>query len=67
MSKSMKIWLIVATSLILVGGIIFGGIMMALNWDFSKISKHAAYLNIPYLVWLTFAAYLNAAIWWLNR
>ena len=38
MSKSVKIWLIVATSLILVGGIIFGGIMMALNWDFSKIS-----------------------------
>ena len=38
MSKPLKIWLIVATSLILVGGIIFGGIMMALNWDFSKIS-----------------------------
>lgn len=38
MSKSVKIWLIVATYLIVVGGIIFGGIMMALNWDFSKIS-----------------------------
>ena len=38
MSKSVKIWLIVATSLLLVVGIIFGGIMMALNWDFSKIS-----------------------------
>ncbi len=35
--------------------------------SFSKISKTAAYLNIPYLVWLTFAAYLNAGIWWLNR
>ena len=34
---------------------------------FDSISKTAAYLNIPYLLWLTFAAYLNFAIWWLNR
>ncbi len=34
---------------------------------FAKISKPAAYLNIPYLVWLTFAAYLNFGVWWLNR
>lgn len=34
---------------------------------FSKISKPAAYLNIPYLLWLTFAAYLNFGVWWLNR
>ncbi len=34
---------------------------------FSKISKPAAYLNIPYLIWLTFAAYLNLGIWLLNR
>lgn len=33
---------------------------------FSKISKTAAWLNIPYLLWLTFAGYLNFAIWWLN-
>lgn len=35
--------------------------------NFGKIDKRAAWLNIPYLVWLTFAAYLNAGIWWLNR
>lgn len=35
--------------------------------SFLKISKKAAYLNIPYLIWLTFAAYLNAGIWLLNR
>ncbi len=35
--------------------------------SFSKISKTAAYLNIPYLIWLTFAVYLNAGVWWLNR
>ena len=34
---------------------------------FEKISKPAAYLNIPYIVWLTFAGYLNFAIWLLNR
>lgn len=34
---------------------------------FNGISKTAAYLNIPYLLWVTFAAYLNFAIWWLNR
>lgn len=35
--------------------------------QFAKISKTAAYLNIPYLIWLTFAAYLNFGVWWLNR
>ncbi|MBQ8730745.1 MAG: tryptophan-rich sensory protein [Lachnospiraceae bacterium] len=29
---------------------------------FYKISKPAAYINIPYIIWLTFAAYLNYAI-----
>lgn len=33
---------------------------------FYKISKTAAYLMIPYLVWVTFAGYLNAGIWLLN-
>lgn len=34
---------------------------------FADISKVAAYLNVPYLIWLTFAAYLNLGVWWLNR
>ena len=33
---------------------------------FWRIDKRAVYLNIPYLVWLTFAGYLNLGIWWLN-
>lgn len=36
-------------------------------WKFKDISKVAAYLNIPYILWLTFAAYLNFSIWLLNR
>lgn len=33
---------------------------------FYKISKPAAVLLLPYLAWVTFAAYLNFAIWMLN-
>ena len=34
---------------------------------FIKINKTAGYLLIPYLLWVSFAAILNASIWWLNR
>ena len=33
---------------------------------FSEISRTAGYLMIPYLVWLTFAGYLNFFIFLLN-
>ena len=33
---------------------------------YAKISPLAAYLQIPYLVWVTFAGYLNLAIYILN-
>jgi translocator protein len=33
---------------------------------FYKISKPAAYLLVPYLLWVSFATYLNYAIWTLN-
>ncbi len=32
-----------------------------------KINKTAAYLQIPYALWVTFAGYLTFAIWWLNK
>ena len=34
---------------------------------FLKINKTAGYLLIPYIAWVSFAAILNASIWWLNR
>jgi tryptophan-rich sensory protein len=34
---------------------------------FIKINKIAAYLLIPYMAWVAFAAVLNASIWWLNK
>jgi len=40
MDKKMKIWLIVAASLVLVGAIIFGGVMTVLKWDFTKLSTY---------------------------
>lgn len=33
---------------------------------FDRIDKCAAYLQIPYLIWVTFAGYLNLAIYLLN-
>ena len=38
MSRSSKIWLITATALMLIGAIIFSGVMTMLNWDFKKLS-----------------------------
>lgn len=34
---------------------------------FFKISPAAAYLQIPYILWVSFATVLNAAIWSLNN
>lgn len=35
--------------------------------SFSKINKTAAYLQIPYLLWVIFAGYLNLGIYLLNK
>ena len=35
--------------------------------SYKKISPLAAYLQIPYLLWVTFAAYLNLGVYVLNR
>ena len=34
---------------------------------FRKVDPFTAYLQIPYLLWLTFAAYLNYGVWMLNK
>ena len=34
--------------------------------SFAKISKSAAWLLVPYILWVSFAAYLNYAIWMAN-
>ncbi len=35
--------------------------------EFYKINKKAAKLQIPYIIWVTFAGYLTFAIWLLNK
>ncbi len=42
-------------------------LIIAMIYLFSKISKPAAYLQIPYLLWVSFAGYLNFAIYLLNK
>lgn len=58
----------------------FGAYLLAFIWiillliaivimiaKFYNIDKKAAYLNIPYLLWVLFAAYLNLEIYLLNK
>lgn len=40
MSKKTKIWLVMATALVLAGCVVFGGVMTLLNWDFRKLSTN---------------------------
>ena len=42
-------------------------VVLLMILSFRKADPLAAYLQIPYLVWLTFAAYLSAGVWYLNR
>lgn len=41
-------------------------IMITINW-FNKFSRTAAWLLIPYLLWVSFASVLNVSIYFLNR
>ena len=36
-------------------------------YNFYKVNKKAAYLQIPYLIWCIYATYLNLAFYLLNR
>lgn len=42
-------------------------VIVAMIILFKRVSPLAAYLQIPYLLWVSFAAYLNFAIYLLNR
>ncbi len=41
-------------------------LIIAMIVEFYPISKTAALLQIPYLLWVTFAGYLNLSIWLLS-
>ncbi len=53
--------------LLALGVIVLLWVMIIWNiFSFSKISKRAAWLLVPYLLWVSFASYLNYSIWALN-
>lgn len=41
-------------------------LVLAMTLSFRKVDNLAAILQIPYLIWLTFAAYLNLSVFLLN-
>ena len=47
--------------------IVLWGFIVALIYVFRSIDRPAAYLLVPYLLWVSFATFLNANLWWLNR
>lgn len=40
--------------------------ILAMIISFSRINKIAAFIQLPYLFWVSFASVLNASIWYLN-
>ncbi len=46
--------------------VILWGFIMAMIISFKKVSKTAAYLQIPYILWVSFAAILNLTIFLIN-
>lgn len=43
------------------------GLVLWMIFTFYKADPIAAYIQIPYLLWLTFAAYLSYGVWILNK
>lgn len=41
-------------------------VVLAMILQFRKVDPVAAWLQVPYLLWLTFAAYLTFGVWMLN-
>ena len=47
--------------------LVLWALIIAMIYIFNKTERLAAILQIPYLIWVTFAAYLNFMVWMLNR
>jgi hypothetical protein len=48
------------------GGTVLWIFILATTIAFGAVSRTAAYIMVPYLLWVTFASTLNGAIWRLN-
>lgn len=47
--------------------LILWALIIGMIYTFNKTDRLAALLQIPYLIWVTFATYLNLMVWLLNR
>ena len=47
--------------------LVLWGLILLMILTFRKTDPLAAWLQLPYLLWVTFAAYLNFGVWILNR
>jgi len=47
--------------------LVLWAMIVALIWKFYEIDRWAAFLLVPYLLWVSFAGVLNVALWLLNR
>ena len=47
--------------------VVFLALLIALQVRFARTDRLAAILWSPYVAWVSFAAFLNGTIWWLNR
>ena len=47
--------------------LVLWAVVLAMILEFRKVDRLAALLQISYLLWLTFAAYLALGVWVLNR
>ena len=43
------------------------GAIILMTVSFNKLDRTAALLQIPYVIWVAFAGYLNLGVWLLNR
>lgn len=46
--------------------LLWSAIAWTLRW-FRRVDHIAAWLLWPYLAWVSFATFLNATLWWMNR
>ncbi len=52
-------------ALVTLGAMLLG--ILATMRSFGRVDRAAAWLLLPYALWVAFAGYLNASVWWLNR
>ena len=65
------LWSLVFFNLRLYGSAFWGlllliGLVLCMTLAFRRVDMPAAWLQVPYLAWLAFAAYLNLGVWYLN-